>query len=106
MQLHHCGSMGNPVITKSEVIGPSSIMNPRSKTQMIPREMTRDDISRIIEEFSCAAKRAKLSGFDGVEIQSSRGYLLNQFYSPITNRRTDDCGGDIRNRIRLHLEVI
>jgi len=73
---------------------------------MMPKEMTRNDISRIIEEFSRVAKRSKLSGFDGVEIQSSRGYLLNQFYSPITNRRTDDYGGDIRNRIRLNLEVI
>lgn len=106
MQLNHCGSMGNPVITKSEVIGPSSIINPRSKAQMMPREMTRDDVSRIIEKFSCAAKRAKSSGFDGVEIHSAHGYLLNQFYSPITNRRTDEYGGDIRNRIRLHLEVI
>lgn len=106
MQLNHCGSMGNPVITKSEVIGPSSIVNPRSKAQMMPREMTREDISRIIEEFSRAAKRAKLSGFDGVEIHSAHGYLLNQFYSPITNKRTDEYGGNTSNRIKIHLEVI
>lgn len=74
MQLYLCGSMGNPVITKSEVVGPSSIINRRSKAQMMPKEMTRGDFSRIIEEFSRAAKRAKLSGFEGVEIHSAHGY--------------------------------
>ena len=56
--------------------------------------------------FGNAAKRAVDAGFDGVQIHSAHGYLLSQFLSPYFNRRTDDYGGNLENRIRIHLEVL
>ena len=59
-----------------------------------------------MEQFACATKRAKAAGYDGVEIHSAHAYLLNQFYSPLTNHREDDYGGDIERRLRIHREII
>jgi 2,4-dienoyl-CoA reductase-like NADH-dependent reductase (Old Yellow Enzyme family) len=70
------------------------------------REITKDEILRIEEAFAKAAVRAKSAGYDGIELHSCHGFLLNEFYSPVTNRRTDEYGGDIQNRIRIHLEII
>ena len=68
--------------------------------------MNRDDMLQVIEEFQLAARRAKTAGFDGVEIHCAHGYLLNQFYSPLSNHRTDEYGGTLENRLRLPLEVV
>lgn len=65
-----------------------------------------EDIKRITNAFAHAARWAVKAGYDGVEIHSAHGYLLNQFYSPLSNKRNDDYGGTIDNRIRLHLEII
>ena len=104
MQINHAGSATTSEITGNEIVGPSQVMHLRGKE--IPRELTKDDIKEIVKNFKDAAKRVKDAGFDAVEIHSAHGYLLNQFYSPITNKRTDEYGGDILNRIRIHLEVI
>ncbi len=71
-----------------------------------PKAMTTDDIARLIEEFKLAAHNAKAAGFDGVEIHSANGYLLDQFLQDKTNQRTDQYGGSIENRLRLLGEVI
>lgn len=106
MQLNYCGSMGNPAVTGFRTLGPSAIVNPRSSVGAMPREMNHNDIKRITKDFEDAAIRVKEAGFDGVEIHSAHGYMLNQFYSPVTNIRTDEYGGKLKNRIRFHMEVI
>ena len=72
----------------------------------IPKEMTKEDIKATIEHFAQGARRAKTAGFDGVEISGSQGYLVNQFLSPVSNKRTDEYGGSFENRLRFPLEVI
>ncbi|MEG6510361.1 NADH:flavin oxidoreductase [Desulforamulus ruminis] len=104
MQLNHAGSAALKEVIGSTPLAPSAVANPRRGDR--PRELTRQEIAEIIEAFQNAARRSKEAGFDGVEIHSAHGYLLNQFLSPLTNRRSDEYGGDIQNRIRIHLQVI
>lgn len=104
LQMNHAGSCTTPEITGMTLKGPSPVMNPRQGG--VPEEMTKTDISRVVDAFAAAAVRAKAAGFDGVEIHSAHSYLLNQFYSPLTNLRNDEYGGKLENRIRIHLEVI
>jgi 2,4-dienoyl-CoA reductase-like NADH-dependent reductase (Old Yellow Enzyme family) len=70
------------------------------------REITKDEILQIEDAFVKAAIRAKAAGYDGIELHSCHGFLLNEFYSPVTNRRRDEYGGDVLGRIRIHLEII
>lgn len=104
MQLNHAGSAASEEIIGTIPAAPSAVMNPRKGN--MPRELSRSEISNIVEAFANAARRVKAAGFDAVEIHSAHGYLLNQFLSPLTNKRTDEYGGDIHNRIRIHLQVI
>lgn len=104
MQINHAGSAADREVTGYDTVGPSPIQNPRIGG--VPLELTQQEIPAIVRQFRDAARRVKAAGFDGVEIHSAHGYLLNQFFSPITNKRTDEYGGDVRGRIRLHLEVI
>ena len=67
--------------------------------------MTENDIKRVINSFTKAASRADKAGFELVEIHAAHGYLLHQFYSPISNKRTDAYGNDFNGRIQLTLEV-
>ncbi len=71
-----------------------------------PRAITLEEIPGIVEEYRVAAENAKAAGFDGVEIHSANGYLLDQFLEDKTNHRTDAYGGSISNRARLLLEVV
>lgn len=71
-----------------------------------PKAMSTEDIARLLNEFKAAAQNAKLAGFDGVEIHSANGYLLDQFLQDRTNQRNDQYGGSIENRLRLLGEVI
>lgn len=104
MQINHAGSMGKMAVTGCEVVGPSAVMNPNGTE--LPRALTKEEIHGIVREFAQAARRVQAAGFDGVEIHSAHAYFLNQFLSPLTNHRTDEYGGTLDNRIRLHLEVI
>ena len=69
------------------------------------REMSADDIQTLVGAYGDAARRARDAGFDGVQIHSAHGYLLSQFLSPVFNRRSDEYGGDIANRARVHVAI-
>jgi len=104
MQINHAGSAAQKEVIGTTPLAPSAVANPRRGD--MPRAMSRPEISDIVLSFKDAALRVKEAGFDAVEIHSAHGYLLNQFLSPLTNKRTDEYGGDIANRIRIHLQVI
>jgi 2,4-dienoyl-CoA reductase-like NADH-dependent reductase (Old Yellow Enzyme family) len=70
------------------------------------RELRCEEIEALVEAFAAAAERAIKAGFDGVEVHGAHGFLLNQFFSPITNRRRDRYGGSLENRMRFPLEII
>ncbi len=71
----------------------------------LPRALTREDIQALIQHYAEAARRAIEAGFDGVEIHSANGYLLEQFMQSRSNQRTDDYGGSLENRCRLPLDI-
>ncbi len=84
-------------------VAPSPL--PFAEGYPVPREMTREDIERIVESFALAARWSLQAGFRVVELHMAHGYLLHQFLSPLTNRREDGYGGSFENRVRLPLEV-
>jgi 2,4-dienoyl-CoA reductase-like NADH-dependent reductase (Old Yellow Enzyme family) len=68
--------------------------------------MTPKQIQATVDRFTAAAVHAERAGFDGVEVHTAHGYLLSQFLSPLTNRRTDEWGGSLENRARMLLDVV
>lgn len=98
-QLNHAGSNGY-----RDCVSASDVPNPRGEGR-VPRPLTADELHDIEDAFAAAAVRAMEAGYDGVEIHCAHGYLLNQFYSPLTNRRTDAYGGSLENRLRATLET-
>lgn len=115
MQLGHSGPKGStqlgwetmdaplpegnwPVMAASEV--------PWSPDNQVPRAMTRADMDQVTAEFVHAAQLAEQAGFDMLELHCAHGYLLSSFITPLTNRRTDEYGGSLDNRMRYPLEVI
>ncbi|KAM0148649.1 hypothetical protein ACHAQE_009123 [Botrytis cinerea] len=86
------------------VKGPSPIAY--KDKNIIPHEMTLDDIKSLVQAFGDATRRAIEAGFDAIEIHGAHGYLLHQFLSPASNKRTDDYGGSFENRTRVVLEIV
>lgn len=76
-----------------------------SAANQVPRPMTRADMDRVREEFAAATRLAVQCGFDMVELHCAHGYLLSSFITPLTNKRTDDYGGSLENRLRYPLEI-
>lgn len=108
-QLNHAGSATKASITGQTILSASAVSFPKTGKENIdvPKEMNISDIQKVIDDFAKAAIRAKEAGYDGVEIHSAHGYLLNQFYSPLTNKRDDKYSGNtLTGRISLHLDVI
>lgn len=102
-QLYHAGRYAHSALLGRQAIAPSAVASRFTGEE--PREMTADDIASTIENYALATRRALAAGFDGVEILSNTGYLINQFLSAVTNRRTDGYGGDLAGRMRFGLEV-
>lgn len=104
LQIAHCGRQTWSSETKEPLIAPSPI--PCGFYRERPKEMTKEDIYIVIENFAKAALRAKRAGYDGVEIHAAHGYLLSTFLSRHSNRRRDEWGGSIENRFRIIGEVL
>lgn len=108
-QLNHAGSAALTSATGTRAVSASNVILPTDPVMgdgVEPLVLAKDMIQRIVCDFASAARRAKKAGYDGVEIHSAHAYLLNQFYSPLTNKRTDEYGGSLDNRLRIHKEVI
>jgi 2,4-dienoyl-CoA reductase-like NADH-dependent reductase (Old Yellow Enzyme family) len=85
------------------VVGPTE--DPFSSSYPVPRQLDEVGISRVVDDFAAAARRALEAGFQVVEVHAAHGYLLHEFLSPLSNTRTDAWGGSRENRMRLVLEV-
>lgn len=113
LQLWHVGRISHPLYLNGELPVSSSAIAPqgtvslvRPKTEYVaPRALRRDEIPGVIEAYRKGAENAQRAGFDGVEIHGANGYLLDQFLQDSVNKRTDDYGGSLENRARLHLDV-
>lgn len=97
IQINHAGRSARMEITGSWPVAPSPSRD--------ARELRVDEIEAVTEAFAVAAERAMRGGFDGVEVHGAHGFLLNQFFSPLTNQRRDKYGGSLENRMRFPLEV-
>jgi N-ethylmaleimide reductase len=115
LQLWHMGRISHPSFQPDGglPVAPSAIA-PRTgqvltengmQPYVTPRALKKEELPRIVAQYAAAAQRAKIAGFDGVEIHNANGYLLDQFLRDETNQRTDEYGGPVRNRARLTLEV-
>jgi len=113
-QLWHVGRMSHPDFHGGELPLSASAINPNSqsftpegfKDTVTPKAMSLDDIKETIADYGQAAKNAMAAGVDGVEIHSSNGYLLHQFFSRTSKVRTDEYGGSKENRAKILFEVI
>jgi 2,4-dienoyl-CoA reductase (NADPH2) len=102
-QLFHGGRYVRSGMIGRQPIAPSPVAS--AITREVPREMTLEDIQRTTFNFAQAAVRAKQAGFDAVEVLAGTGYLISEFFSPVTNQRTDDYGGTPSKRMRFGIEV-
>lgn len=103
-QIYHAGRQTSKAVIGEAPEAPSAIPCPFSPD--MPEELTVDRIHEIVSDFGDCAYRAKQAGFDGVEIHGAHGYLIAQFMSPYSNKRTDEYGGPLQNRIRFAVEII
>ncbi len=104
IQINHAGRQTSASITGSPIVAPSAIPCPVRKE--MPQALSHKEIQKIIDAFREAARRVKEAGADGVEIHMAHGYLINQFLSPLSNKREDEYGGDADRRMRMAIEVL
>jgi 2,4-dienoyl-CoA reductase-like NADH-dependent reductase (Old Yellow Enzyme family) len=107
-QITHGGSFVTGMKVKGRTISASSGFNPAGllKGNLLQRAMTAADMERVTGEFVAAAQLARDAGFDAVELHMGHGYLLNQFISPLNNKREDEYGGSAENRVRFPARVL
>ena len=99
IQLNHAGASAQSARTNMQPVSASNI--PSKEGGEIPRPLEKEESLRIVKKYGEAAKRAQTAGFDCVEIHAGHSYLLSQFLSPLTNKRTDEFGGSAENRARF-----
>lgn len=104
IQLTHAGANTKPDIIGCQPVGPADVAVPGRGVE--PRPLSSKEIAELVTLYRAAARRAVDAGFDAIEIHGAHGFLLNQFLSPHTNRRTDEYGGSLENRLRFPREVI
>ena len=105
IQLNHAGNRAKLEFTRGSVPVSASRI-PSSIAKIEPKPLTYEGISNLIDAFGQAGGRAKEAGFDGIDLHFAHGYLICQFLSSFTNKRTDRYGGNFENRVRLALEVL
>jgi mycofactocin system FadH/OYE family oxidoreductase 2 len=103
-QISHHGRQMSSAFTQQPILAPSAIPCPLKRE--VPKEMEIEEIVEIVDNFGKAARRLKEGGFDGVEVMIGHGYLLNEFLSPAMNKRTDEYGGSLGNRLRIIFEIL
>ena len=103
-QLTHMGRRGTSINSSRPLLAPSPISEPAHRER--PKEIERHEIREIVGAFADAAERLKRAGYDGVELTSYGGHLIEQFWAPHVNQRTDEYGGSLENRMRFGVEVI
>ncbi|WP_080837978.1 NADH-dependent flavin oxidoreductase [Cohnella massiliensis] len=104
LQIFHGGRACPPnLVPNGDVVSAGTVP---AENGAVPRELTEDEAEAIVRDFGAAARRAIEAGFDGVEIHGANGYLIQQFYSPHTNRRNDRWGGDAEKRLAFPLAVV
>ncbi|NMI03478.1 NADH-dependent flavin oxidoreductase [Paenibacillus sp. SZ31] len=109
LQIFHAGNKALPNLTPNgEVVSSSAVQTEATgfAPSVLPRELSHDEILDVIHAFGQTTRRAIEAGFDGVEIHGAHGFLLQNFFSPFFNRREDQWGGSIENRLRFPLAVI
>jgi 2,4-dienoyl-CoA reductase (NADPH2) len=105
LQINHAGRYNFSFFLEGkQAVAPSAVAS--RMTGETPRELGPDEIPEVIGRFAAAAARAKAAGWDAVEVLAGTGYLISEFFSPLTNLRTDAYGGSIENRMRFGVEVI
>lgn len=106
LQIFSAGRMTNSKILRgTQPVSASAIAAPRAGAET-PRELSSMEIDQLIQDFAEATRRAIEAGFDGIELHGANTYLLQQFFSPNSNRRTDKWGGSLENRLKFPLAVI
>ena len=103
-QLLHAGRSASSFFTKMQPVAPSAVAYRSIKQE--PRALTIPEIKTVINNYVSATLRAKKAGFDAVELHGGMGYLINQFLSKATNKRNDEYGGSLENRVRFAQEMI
>lgn len=104
IQLYHAGRETTSAVTGEQPVAPSAIKDPTMPE--IPRELSKAEIAEIIEQFATNAYYVKKAGFDGVEIHGASGYLVGEFLSPFSNKRSDEYGGTIRGRAKFAIDLV
>ena len=112
-QIHHGGALARREYSGLSPVAPSSEISNQNLAKQGPvseenkvKELTDNEIKKLIDDFANATEISLKAGYDGVEIHGANNYLIQQFYSPYTNRRTDDWGGSVEKRMNFPLKIV